>query len=380
MKVLAVLGTRPEAIKLATVVRRFREHPLEFDIRVVATAQHRGLLDQALAAFALTVDYDLNLMRPAQTLAGSDASVFDGLDPILASERPDLLLVQGDTTTAFCGTLAAFYHGIPVGHLEAGLRTGDFAQPFPEEMHRVLAGRLATLHFAPTSWAAENLYREGVPRECVFVTGNTGIDAVLETLGSSPLASFGNLDPRKKLILVTSHRRENFGAGLAGICAALQQLALRNDVEIVFPLHPNPQVRQAVAHLSSTPHIHLIEPLDYAAFVAMMQRAAILLTDSGGVQEEGPSLGKPVLVLRDKTERPEAVEAGTSRLVGTDAPRIVAEATLLLDDAAEYQRRAHIANPYGDGRASARIVDIVRSYFATRYACQPTPHSASAHL
>jgi UDP-N-acetylglucosamine 2-epimerase (non-hydrolysing) len=371
VKTLFVLGTRPEAIKLAPVVRRCREHPHEFDTRVVVTAQHRGLLDQALCAFAIQPDYDLDLMRPGQSLSDSTSRIMAALEPLLMEEKPDLVLVQGDTTTTFCGALAAFYRGIPVGHVEAGLRTGDFAHPFPEEMNRVLTTRLATLHFAPTKVAAENVRREGIDNGRIFVTGNTGIDAVIETrdgLASGRLRSQGlpALDGRKKLILVTAHRRESFGDGIARICEALSRLAARGDVEIVYPVHPNPNVSEVVnRRLSSCPAVRLVEPLPYVPFVDLMRRAHVLLTDSGGIQEEGPSLGKPVLVMREKTERPEAVAAGTARLTGTDPDRIVAETALLLEDDAEYLRRSLVHNPYGDGCASARIRDIIRSHFAT---------------
>jgi UDP-N-acetylglucosamine 2-epimerase (non-hydrolysing) len=371
VKILLVLGTRPEAIKLAPVVRRCREHPHEFETRVVVTAQQRGLLDQALCAFAIQPDYDLDLMRPGQSLCGSTSRIVAALEPLLVEEKPDLVLVQGDTTTTFCGALAAFYRGIPVGHVEAGLRTGDFAHPFPEEMNRVLTTRLATLHFAPTEAAAENVRREGVEDSRIFVTGNTGIDAVIETrdgLASGRLRSpeLPALDSRKKLILVTAHRRESFGDGIAHICEALSRLAARGDVEIVYPVHPNPNVSEVVnRRLSSCPAVKLVEPLPYVPFVDLMRRAHVLLTDSGGIQEEGPSLGKPVLVMREKTERPEAVAAGTARLTGTDPDRIVAETALLLEDDAEYLRRSQVHNPYGDGCASARIRDIIRSHFAT---------------
>jgi UDP-N-acetylglucosamine 2-epimerase (non-hydrolysing) len=289
---------------------------------------------------------------------------------MLAEEHPDLILVQGDTTTTFCGALAGFYRGIPVGHVEAGLRTGDFAHPFPEEMNRVLTTRLATLHFAPTEAAAQNLRSEGVESGRIFVTGNTGIDAVIETrdgLASGRLRSQGlpALDSRKKLILVTAHRRESFGDGFECMCEALARLAARGDVEIVYPVHPNPNVTEVVnRRLSSCPAIKLVEPLPYVPFVDLMRRAHVLLTDSGGIQEEGPSLGKPVLVMREETERPEAIQAGTARLTGTDPDRIVAETALLLEDEAEYQRRSQVHNPYGDGCASARIRDIIRSHFA----------------
>ena len=384
MKIAIVLGTRPEAIKLAPVARRFLEVPHEFETCVVVTAQHRGLLDQTLQAFAITPDYDLDVMRPGQTLAESTSRMVAALDPVLALESPDLVIVQGDTTTTFCGALGGFYRGIAVAHVEAGLRTGDFQQPFPEEMNRVLAARLATLHFAPTATAAANLRREGVDGWRVFITGNTGIDAVLETrdaLVAGRLWAKGlpGLDARKKLVLVTAHRRESFGDGFEGICEALVRLAAREDVQIIYPVHPNPNVREVVERrLGGIGAIHLIEPLAYVPFVDLMRRAHVLLTDSGGIQEEAPSLGKPVLVLREKTERPEAVMAGASRLTGTDPERIVAETELLLDDAAEYARRAAIPNPYGDGCAATRIRDIVRSYFATLYPFEDGRAAASS--
>jgi UDP-N-acetylglucosamine 2-epimerase (non-hydrolysing) len=277
-------------------------------------------------------------------------------------EGPDWVLVQGDTTTTFCGALAAFYKSVPVAHVEAGMRTGDLRHPFPEEMNRVLTSRLAALHFAATEWAAENLRREGVSDENIFVTGNTGIDAVLAVRDTLPPVE---ADSPRKMILVTAHRRESFGEGLVRICGALRRLADRGDVEIVYPVHPNPNVKDVVTeYLRETPNIKLIEPVDYVAFVDLMRRAHILLTDSGGVQEEGPSLGKPVLVMREKTERPEAVEAGTALLVGTDEDAIVGESARLLDDPQEYARRARIHNPYGDGRASTRIRDVLASRFS----------------
>ena len=337
------------------------------------TAQHRGLLDQTLQAFAIAPDYDLDVMRPGQTLAESTSRIVAALDPILAKEAPDMVIVQGDTTTAFCGALCAFYRGVPVGHVEAGLRSGDFGQPFPEEMNRVLATQLATLHFSPTEAAAQNLLREGVAPDRVLVTGNTGIDALLETLdalasGDLWAEGVGAGDSSKKLILVTAHRRESFGEGFDGICEALVRLAARGDVQIVYPVHPNPEVRAVVERrLGGIAAIRLIEPLSYVPFVDLMRRAHVLLTDSGGIQEEGPSLGKPVLVLREKTERPEAVAAGAARLTGTDPARIVAETSLLLDDAAEYARRARVRHIYGDGRAATLIRDAVRAYFATGY-------------
>lgn len=376
MKIAIVLGTRPEAIKLAPVARRFLEVPHEFETRVIVTGQHRGLLDQTLQAFAIAPDYDLDVMRPGQTLAESASRIVAALDPVLAKEAPDLVIVQGDTTTAFCGALGAFYRGVAVAHVEAGLRSGDFGQPFPEEMNRVLATKLAALHFAPTDAAAENLLREGVAPEGIRVTGNTGIDALLETrdaLASGDLLAEGvpAIDADKKLILVTAHRRESFGEGFDGICDALLRLAARGDVQIVYPVHPNPQVRAVVERrLGGIAAIRLIEPLSYVPFVDLMRRAHVLLTDSGGIQEEGPSLGKPVLVLREKTERPEAVAAGAARLTGTDPARIVAEASLLLDDKVEYVRRARVRHIYGDGRAATLIRDAVRPYFAMAYSSE----------
>jgi len=338
-------------------------------VRLCATAQHRTLLDQALEGFGLQPDYDLDLMQPGQSLARSTARIVGALESVLRELRPDIVLVQGDTTTTLCGALAAFYEQIPVGHVEAGLRTWDRRQPFPEEMNRVLTARLATLHFAATRWAAGNLRAEGVPPEAIVVTGNPGIDAVLwvrDRLEEGALRgrAWPELDPRRKLILVTAHRRESFGAGLRRICAALTRLAEREDVQIVYPVHPNPNVEAPVRQwLAGRPNIALIEPLQYVPFVDLMRRAWLLLTDSGGIQEEGPSLGKPVLVLREKTERPEAVEAGTVKLVGTDTERIVTEAVRLLEDRLEYERMARVHNPYGDGRASARIADAIRSFF-----------------
>ena len=362
-RVLFVFGTRPEAIKLAPVIRRLREWPEQFDCRVAVTGQHRGLLDQVLDVFSIQPDHDLNVMQAGQSLHGVTARMIAALEPVLAAEKPDWVLVHGDTTTALAGALSAFYSGTPIGHVEAGLRTGDLQSPFPEEMNRVVVDRLASLHFAPTPSAASNLRHEGAQH--IHITGNTGIDAVLEIrdgLAEGRLHVHGLpvLDSGKKLIVVTGHRRESFGNGFERICTALSKLAERSDVEIVYAVHPNPNVTEPVRRmLGSHPNVHLIDPLPYVPFVELMRRSHLLLTDSGGIQEEAPSLGKPVLVMREKTERPEAVEAGTARLVGTNVDRILAECSLLLEDHTEYIRRAHIHNPYGDGCAALRIREIL---------------------
>jgi UDP-N-acetylglucosamine 2-epimerase (non-hydrolysing) len=331
------------------------------------------MLDQVLAAFAVTPDYDLNVMTPGQTLSQSTARIIQALEQPFAESKPDLAVVQGDTTSTLCGALAAFYSGVPVGHVEAGLRTGDLSQPFPEELNRVLTARMATLHFAATASAAENLRREGIT-ERVWITGNTGIDAVLhvsDRLDRGELMASGSafgldMQPGKRLILVTAHRRESFGEGFRRICQALARIADRDDVHLVYPVHPNPNVQAIVNEcLRSHPNITLTEPLDYVPFVDLMRRAYLILTDSGGIQEEGPSLGKPVLVLREKTERPEAVEAGTVKLVGTESDTIVRESATLLDCPEEYQRMSRIHNPYGDGHASERIEAAISDYSKT---------------
>ncbi len=365
VRVLFLFGTRPEAIKLCPVVLHFRSRPELFDVRVCVTAQHRALLDQVLGVFDVKPEYDLNLMLPGQTLFQSTSRMMAALEPVfqgLDGWKPEVAMVQGDTTTTFCGALAAFYARVPVGHIEAGLRTGDLTQPFPEELNRVLTGRMADLHFAATSWAAGNLRKEGVADDRIWVTGNTGIDAVLHVkmaLEEGRLRSemdWSHLDSTKKLILVTAHRRESFGAGFERICEALAELSERPDVEIVYPVHPNPNVVETVNRtLTGRPNVHLIAPLEYVPFIDLMRRAYLLITDSGGVQEEGPSLGKPILVLREKTERPEAVAAGTVKLVGTDRQQIVAEANLVLNSAKMRESMAVVHNPYGDGHASERI-------------------------
>ncbi len=367
-KILFVFGTRPEAIKLCPVLLNLRQSE-QFEVRVCVTAQHRSMLDQVLAAFAVTPDYDLDLMQPGQTLAQITARIVAGLEPVIKAAQPDMLIVQGDTTTTLAGALTAFYQHVPLGHVEAGLRTGDLAQPFPEEMNRVVATRLAALHFAPTETAKCNLLAEGIHPRRISVTGNSGIDAVLYVrdglaAGRLPGGAWPQLDASKKLIVVTAHRRESFGEGFAHICEALARLARRDDIQLIYPVHRNPNVMDPVyRQLDGLANVFLVEPLDYIPFVDLMRRAHLLITDSGGIQEEGPSLGKPILVMREKTERPEAVAAGTVKLVGTSVDRIVCEATRLLDDEAEYSRMACIHNPYGDGQASGRIRRAITAHF-----------------
>jgi UDP-N-acetylglucosamine 2-epimerase (non-hydrolysing) len=369
LKVLFVFGTRPEAIKLCPVILRLQSQPAIFETRVCVTAQHRHMLDQVLEAFNVQPDHDLDLMLPGQSLFQSTSRILSGLEPVLTAENPGLVIVQGDTTSTLCGALAAFYRQIPVAHVEAGLRTGDMHQPFPEEMNRALTGRLATLHFASTEQAAGNLRREGIDPASIHVTGNTGIDAVLFVRdglleGRLKGPDWPGLDPGKRLIVVTAHRRESFGAGFERICSALAELSRQEGVQIVYPVHPNPNVQDPVNRiLRNEPNILLIEPLSYVAFVDLMRRAYLLITDSGGIQEEGPSLGKPILVLREKTERPEAVQAGTVKLVGTNPRKIVAEAVQLLVSPEMYEGMARVHNPYGDGRASERISDLIHSFF-----------------
>ena len=365
-----IFGTRPEAIKLCPVIRHMKAAGSGLDVRVCVTAQHRAMLDQVLECFAVTPDYDLNLMTPGQTLSETTARVLSALDPLLVRDGADLAVVQGDTTTTMAGALAAFHRRIPVAHVEAGLRTGDLSQPFPEEMNRLVTARLATLHFPPTESARRNLLAEGIAGERIWVTGNSGIDAVLTIAGALeegrlPTPDWPWLDPARKLIVVTAHRRESFGDGIVRICEALAELAGRDDVQIVYPVHRNPNVLDPVTErLSACPNIVLVEPLDYRPFVDLMRRAHLLITDSGGIQEEAPSLGKPVLVMRDRTERPEAVEAGTVNLVGTDVRRIVSEAVRLVSDPAAYRLMSRRHNPYGDGHASERITEAIRRYFA----------------
>ena len=365
MKPAIVFGTRPEAIKMAPIVKELERRKIEHVI--IVTAQHREMLDQKLGDFNITPTYDLNIMKPNQDLFHVTSAVIGQLKPVLLSEQPDVLLVQGDTTTTFAASLAAFYLRIAVGHVEAGLRTWNKFNPFPEEINRQLTTRLADFHFAPTPWARENLLREGVPQESVHVTGNTVIDALLMIVDpdfaftTKPLTS---IDFRnRRVILLTSHRRENFGEPMRGVFSACRELVEKNpDVELVYPVHPNPNVQAAASEiLSGVPRIHLIKPLDYRPFVQLMNKSYLIMTDSGGVQEEAPTLGKPVLVLRTTTERPEAIEAGTGKLVGTDRETILREAQKLLSDRDAYRDMATRANPYGDGKSAARIVDILLS-------------------
>jgi UDP-N-acetylglucosamine 2-epimerase (non-hydrolysing) len=369
-RILVVLGTRPEAIKLCPLVLHLKSRPAEFEVKVCATAQHRAMLDQVLPVFCVTPDYDLDIMRPRQALAETASRLLAGLDPVVRDARPSMVLVQGDTTTTLAGALAAFYSRVPVGHVEAGLRTGDMEQPFPEEMNRVVTARLAALHFAPTAGAAANLAAEGIDPRRVTVTGNTGIDAVLHVRdaleqGRAPAGAWPELDPLRSLVLVTAHRRESFGDGFERICRALARLAERPDVQIVYPVHRNPNVLDPVTRLlGGRENVLLTEPLDYVPFIDLMRRARIVITDSGGVQEEGPSLGKPILVMREKTERPEAVEAGTVILVGTDEERTYNEACALLDDPVRRERMSRVHNPYGDGHASERIADAIAGFTA----------------
>jgi UDP-N-acetylglucosamine 2-epimerase (non-hydrolysing) len=367
-KILLVFGTRPEAIKMAPVVKALAACPEHFRVRVCLTGQHRQMLDQVMEFFEIPADYDLNLMKPNQGLAELSALILTGMKAILEKDRPDVVLVHGDTTTSAMAALSAYYAGIKVGHVEAGLRTGDKWAPFPEEMNRAITGRLADFHFAPTPGACQNLIRENVHPENILVTGNTVIDALLYSvekvrarIPEPCLGLMGGVDFSKPVILVTGHRRENFGQGVLNICRSLQEISRRADVEIIYPVHLNPNIQHPVHEmLAGFTNIHLIEPLDYASFVWLMDASYLVITDSGGVQEEAPSLGKPVLVMREKTERPEAVEAGTVVLVGTDPEKIVNETLDLLQNEERYHAMSHLHNPYGDGNASDRIVEFLK--------------------
>jgi UDP-N-acetylglucosamine 2-epimerase (non-hydrolysing) len=362
-KIICVVGTRPEAIKMAPVILALQKESW-VEVRVLATAQHRHMLDQVNEFFGIRPDIDLNIMRPNQALTTLTARLLLELDDVLNEEKPDAVLVQGDTTTVMTAALACFYHGIPIGHVEAGLRTWDMQNPFPEEANRVIAGKLASWHFSPTEGSRQNLLKEGVSDNKIVVTGNTVIDALLMTASKDLELAFP-LDTNKRLVLVTSHRRENFGHPFRNICQGLRCLAESNpDVQFLYPVHPNPNVKDvAYELLAELPNFTLCEPLDYAPFVAAMKRAYIILTDSGGVQEEAPALGKPVLVFRDETERPEAVEQGVVKLVGPNYDRIVVETQRLLDDESAYKAMARGVSPYGDGNAAERIVNTLRIHF-----------------
>jgi UDP-N-acetylglucosamine 2-epimerase (non-hydrolysing) len=363
--VLCVIGTRPEAVKMAPIVLALRREP-SIRVRVLATAQHRQMLDQVLSLFGITPDVDLDVMRPNQELSLLTARLLTALDDSLAREQPDLVLVQGDTTTVLATALGCFSRRIPLGHVEAGLRTRDLDNPFPEEMNRVVAGRLARFHFAPTESARRNLLAEGLTDDLIHVTGNTVIDALLNVAERDcPIGV--ELDSTKRLVLVTAHRRESFGARFSDLCRALRTIADEHpDVEILYPVHLNPNVSDVVySSLADHPRIRLCAPLDYGPFVAALKRSYIVLTDSGGVQEEAPALGKPVLVLREETERPEAVEAGVAKVIGMHVESIVRETGRLLRDSSAHAAMARHVSPYGDGRAAGRIADIVRAAIVT---------------
>ncbi|WJV53706.1 UDP-N-acetylglucosamine 2-epimerase (non-hydrolyzing) [Prodigiosinella aquatilis] len=375
MKVLTVFGTRPEAIKMAPLVHALAQDEF-FESRICVTAQHREMLDQVLRLFDITPDHDLNVMQPGQNLSDISCRILEGLQPVMESFKPDLVLVHGDTTTTLITSLAAFYQRIPVGHVEAGLRTGNLYSPWPEEANRKLTGHLAMFHFAPTQSARQNLLKENLPDSHIFVTGNTVIDSLLwvkkHIISNAALCrsldkQYRFLDEHKRMLLVTGHRRESFGDGFERICSALADIARHHpDVQIVYPVHLNPNVSEPVNRiLNGIDNIFLIGPQDYLPFVYLMNRAYLILTDSGGIQEEAPSLGKPVLVMRETTERPEALVAGTVRLVGTDAAKILANVSELLTDDDAYQTMTHAHNPYGDGHASQRIIDVLKQHQVT---------------
>lgn len=371
IRVMTVFGTRPEAIKMAPVVLELNKRE-EVETIIAVTAQHREMLDQVLQLFAIKPDYDLNIMAAGQTLFDITDKAMRGLDKVLTEAKPDMVLVHGDTTTTFAGALAAYYHETAVGHVEAGLRTYNKYSPFPEEMNRKLTGALADLHFAPTQVSHDNLIKENVPDKNIFITGNTVIDALHMTVNKT----YGFEDKmlqdidydHKRIILVTTHRRENLGEPMRHVYKAMKQIISEyHDVEIVFPVHKNPKVREVVKEeLGGLKGVHLIDPMEYEPFANLMHRSYLIMTDSGGIQEEAPSLGKPVLVLRDTTERPEAVSAGTVKLIGTEKDRVYKEVKYLLDNKAEYERMANTCNPYGDGKSAARIVDAVLYYYGLK--------------
>jgi UDP-N-acetylglucosamine 2-epimerase (non-hydrolysing) len=372
MKILSVFGTRPEAIKMAPIIKELEKHSGQIQLRICVTAQHREMLDQILSLFDITPDYDLNIMRPNQTLDQMTATILTQLTPIIKIEQPDWLLVQGDTTTVMAASLAAFYLGVKVGHIEAGLRTRDKQHPFPEEINRRIASVVADLHFAPTAQAKDNLLREGIPAEQIVVTGNSVIDALL-IVANKPyepaVGPLAHIPWDKRLLLITAHRRENFGRPLQNICHALKEIALHycHDIHLVYPVHLNPNIQAPVyLLLADIPNITLLPPLDYLPLVYLMKRAYLILTDSGGIQEEAPSLGKPVLVLRAKTERVEVVKMGAVKLVGTNQTRIVSETIRLLEDVEAYNQMAQVVNPYGDGQTAKRIVTHLLQYKVTK--------------
>lgn len=377
---MLVFGTRPEAIKMAPLVKEFQKHPREIETIVCVTGQHREMLDQVLHIFDIQPDYDLNIMKQGQDLYDVTARVLTGMRDVLKESRPDLVLVHGDTTTSTASALAAFYQQIPVGHIEAGLRTHNIYSPWPEEMNRLITGRIATYHFSPTSLSRQNLLDEGIEEEAITVTGNTVIDALymvvdkikadqsLDSRLKSILDTAGydidRLNRGRRLVLITGHRRENFGAGFIHMCEAIKTLAEKYpEVDFVYPMHLNPNVRKPIHEVFGTgqlPNLFFIEPLEYLSFVYLMEKSDIILTDSGGIQEEAPGLGKPVLVMRDTTERPEALEAGTVKLVGTDYDKIVGEVSALLDNQDYYDRMSEAVNPYGDGKACERIINHLK--------------------
>ena len=375
-KILIVFGTRPEAIKMAPLVKEFKKDNNNFETRVCVTAQHRQMLDQVLEIFDIVPEYDLNIMKPGQDLYDITANVLVGIGDVLSDFKPDIVFVHGDTSTTFSASLAAFYSKIKVGHIEAGLRTYDIYSPWPEEGNRQLTGVLANYHFAPTQQSKTNLLQEGKNQSDIYVTGNTVIDALMYVLQridnqfelkekiKAKISSQYQLDEARRVILVTGHRRENFGQGFINICQGLKEIAKKNpDIDIVYPVHLNPNVQQPVNEiLSDITNVYLIDPLQYEEFIYLMSQSYFIITDSGGIQEEAPSLGKPVLVMRDTTERPEAVEAGTVKLVGCDKVTLVNEAQKLLHDNEEYGKMARAHNPYGDGKASVRIVDIILNH------------------
>lgn len=385
-KVLLIFGTRPEAIKMAPVIKALRRHDSVFETRVCVTAQHRQMLDSVLDLFRIVPDRDLAVMEPNQSLSALTAKCLTGITAVLQQERPDIVLVQGDTTTTFAASLAAYYEKVQVGHIEAGLRTGNKFHPFPEEINRKLTTQVTDLHFAPTSVARANLLRDGVADEAIFVTGNTVIDALLSVARDQSSeentarwtgffsAQGLTLDPQRRILLVTGHRRESFGEGFENICQAIREISVANpDVDIVYPVHLNPNVQEPVNRiLQGLPTVHLIKPIDYEPFVFLMSRAALILTDSGGVQEEGPSFHTPILVMRETTERPEGVEAGVVKLIGTCRSRIVEQTNQILRDPESWNPLS-LKNPYGDGRASERIVSVLMRHFGLPETASPGP-------